>query len=356
MGAAQPRNPVRRIAPPRESGPSPRARKAKVARARDPTVMEAAVIRRFGDPPVYGEFSEPPQTEGDLVVQVTAAALSRTVKSRATGTHYESPGALPFIPGIDGVGRAPDGTRVYFAFPTPPYGSMAQRTLVAPDHCIPLPEGLDDPTAAGIANPGISSWASFTERARLQKGETVLVNGATGVAGKLAVQIARHLGATKVIATGRNPDALQQLARSGADVTISLQQDEASLDAQLQQQFAAGVDVVLDYLWGPVAERVLIAAARAGRDEVPLRYIEIGSMAGSTISLPSPVLRSSSIVLMGSGTGGIPLSRLVAALAELFRAADTEGWKVESEQVPLAQVQDAWSRSDNGPRIILTMN
>ena len=96
--------------------------------------------------------------------------------------------------------------RVYFVLPRAPYGSMAEQAVVPSAHCVPLPDELDDVTAAAIANPGMSSWAAYTERARLKAGETVLVNGATGTAGRLAVQIAKYLGARKVIATGRNAE------------------------------------------------------------------------------------------------------------------------------------------------------
>jgi NADPH:quinone reductase-like Zn-dependent oxidoreductase len=128
--------------------------------------------------------------------------MSQVVKSRASGAHYSSSGKFPFVVGIDGVGRLDDGRRVYFILPRAPYGGMAQQTVAPSAQCLALPDELDDVTAAAIANPGVSSWAAYTERAKLKAGETVLVNGATGAAGRLAVQIAKHLGAKKVIATG----------------------------------------------------------------------------------------------------------------------------------------------------------
>ena len=117
---------------------------------------------------------------------------------------------------------------------------MAEQTVAPSPQCLALPDELDDVTAAAIANPGVSSWAAYTERAKLKAGETVLVNGATGAAGRLAVQIAKHLGAKKVIATGRNADALQSVAALGADVTIPLVEDEAALEDSFKQQFAEG--------------------------------------------------------------------------------------------------------------------
>ena len=140
---------------------------------------------------------------------MTAAAISHVVKSRASGAHYSASGQFPFVVGIDGVGRLDDGRRVYFVLPRAPYGSMAEQTVAPSAQCLALPDDLDDVTAAAIANPGMSSWAAYKERAKLKAGETVLVNGATGTAGRLAVQIAKHLGAKKVIATARNADALE---------------------------------------------------------------------------------------------------------------------------------------------------
>src|ERR1700677_2757722 len=124
-------------------------------------------------------------------------------------------------------------------------------------------------------------------------GETVLINGATGATGRLAVQIAKHLGAKKVIATARNAEALKSVAALGADVTIPLVDDETALEERFKEQFAQGVDVVIDYLWGRSAERLLIAGAKAGKDAMPIRFVQIGSISGPDIALPSAVLRSS---------------------------------------------------------------
>src|SRR5271163_4041486 len=212
--------------------------------------MKAAIVRGAGQTPVYREFSEPAPTEGESRIAVSAAAISHVVKSRASGAHYSSSGEFPFVVGIDGVGRLDDGSRVYFIAPRAPHGSMAEKTVAPSARCLALPDGLDDVTAAAIANPGMSSWAAYTERARLKAGETVLVNGASGTAGRLAVQIARHLGAKKVIATGRDAAALRSLAALGADLTIALVESESDLEERFKEQFAQGVDVVIDYLWG----------------------------------------------------------------------------------------------------------
>ena len=319
-------------------------------------IMKAAIVRAAGEPPVYGDFPKPDPKPDERLVHVTAAAISQLVRGRAAGTHYSSTGQFPFIVGVDGVGRLDDGRRVYFALPRAPYGSMAEQTVVSRAQCLPLPDELDDVTAAAIANPGMSSWAAYTERAKLQSGETVLINGATGAAGRLAVQIARHLGAKKVIATGRNVEALQDVAVLGADTTIPLTQEEDILEESLKVQFAAGVDVVIDYLWGKSAERLLTAAAKVSEDGARLRYVQVGSISGANITLPGAVLRAAAIELMGSGIGSVPRDRLISAIAGLFKAAGPAGFKIATRPMPLPQVEDAWSQGDSTHRTVLTVS
>ncbi len=210
--------------------------------------MKAAVVMEAGLAPTYGHFKDPAAASDEVLVTVTAAALSAVVKSRASGKHYSSSGNLPFVVGVDGVGRLEDGRRVYFALPKAPFGSMSERTAVPYSQCVAVPDGLDDVTAAAIANPGMSAWAAFRERAKLTAGETVLVNGATGTAGRLAVQIAKHMGASRVIATGRNMEALQALRAIGADATIPLGDIGDGFESALRGQFESGIDIVLDYL------------------------------------------------------------------------------------------------------------
>ena len=316
--------------------------------------MKAAIVQGPGQTPVYGEFETPVPSSGESRITVTASAISQIVKSRASGSHYSSHGRFPFVAGIDGVGRLEDGKRVYFVLPPAPHGSMAELTRVPSTQCLALPDGLDDVTAAAIAIPGMSSWAAYTERARLKVGETVLVNGATGSAGRLAVQIAKHLGAKKVVATGRNTDALRSVATLGADVTLPLLEDPVALEESFKEQFAAGVDVVIDYLWGRSAERLLIAGAKAGPDAVPIRFVQIGSASGADITLPSAVLRSSAIQLMGSGMGGSPLESLIEAIGAVLRATVPGGFKIATTSVPLSEVERAWPADDSARRTVFT--
>jgi len=318
--------------------------------------MKAAIVRGAGQPPVYGDFVEPAPALGENRITVTAAALSQVVKSRASAGHHSASGQFPFVVGVDGVGRLDDGRRVYFLLPKAPHGSMAERTVVPAAQCLPLPDELDDVTAAAIANPGMSSWAAYKERAKLRAGETVLVNGATGAAGRLAVQIAKHLGAKKVIATGRNEDALHSVEALGADVTIALVESEAGLEESLKKQFAQGVDVVIDYLWGKSAELLLIAGAKAGPAAMPIRFVQIGAVSGANITLPSAVLRSSAIELMGSGIGSVPLDRLINAIDELLHATVPACFRIAAKSVPLSEVEQAWPNDDSARRTVFTVD
>jgi NADPH:quinone reductase-like Zn-dependent oxidoreductase len=317
--------------------------------------MKAAIVLEAGKPPVYGDFRDPVPGNGEVRINITAAALSNVVRSRASGIHYSSSGDLPLVVGIDGVGRLDDGSRVYFALPKPPLGSMSERTVVRRSQCVALPDELDDATAAAIANPGMSAWAAFKERGKLAAGETVLVNGATGTAGRLAVQIAKYMGAEKVIATGRDVEALKSLARLGADVNIPLTQDGDALEKAFQEQFADGVDVVVDYLWGPSAERLIIAGAKAGKDAVPIRFVHVGSASAPDITLPSAALRSSAIELMGSGIGSIPVDRLVKSIEDVMQATIPGHFEITTRTIPLSEVGDVWSTAGNIPRIVFTV-
>ena len=316
--------------------------------------MKAAVVRQAGQAPVYTDFTDPVAGDGVVRVKVSASALSPITKSRASGAHYSSDGTFPLVPGIDGTGTLDDGTRVYFVMPEAPFGGMAEYCLVEATRCIPLPAALDDVKAAAMAIPGMSSWAAFVERAKLAKGETVLINGATGASGRLAVQIAKHLGAGKVIATGRDEETLQSLRGYGADVTIGLTRDRASLETELRHQFRAGVDVVLDYLWGPSAELILAAAADVAPDAVPIRFIGIGSVSAPTIALPSAVIRSTAIELMGSGLGSVPMPRVFHAIAQVLNAAVPAGFRIESKIAPLRELATSWAAQVGRARTVFT--
>jgi NADPH:quinone reductase-like Zn-dependent oxidoreductase len=317
--------------------------------------MKAAIVTAAGKTPAYGDFQDPVPSDGEVRVKVTAAALPRLAKMRAAGTHYSSTSVFPFVPGIDGVGKLDDGQRVYFAAPTAPFGSMAELTVVKRSQCVPLPDDLDDVTAAAIANPGMASMAALKERAKLVPGETVLINGGTGSAGRLSVQVAKYLGANRVIVTGRDEASLAGVHELGADVTILLTPTQ-ELASALAEEFRTGVNVVLDYLWGPAAEQIILAAAKNGREGERMRYVQIGSLAGETIELPAQALRATALELMGTGLGSVHLDQLVADIGEVLRATKPRHFEVKTTTEPLANVETAWLADTGSPRMVFLVD
>jgi NADPH2:quinone reductase len=317
--------------------------------------MRAALVRAFDAPPSYTTFADPVAGEGELAVKVTAAGLHPIVKSLANGSHYGSTGDLPFVPGVDGVGCLEDGTRVYFGGAPSPYGTFSEHSLAAKSMCIPIPDGLDDATAAGIANPAMSSWVALTARAKFVAGESVLVLGATGVAGQLAVQNAKRLGARRVVGVGRNPEALDGLKSLGADAVISLNQEHGALVSALRSEYAeAGVDVVLDYLWGQPAESMLEAIAQRGlrKAAARVRFVQIGASAGASIGLIAMTLRSSGLELLGSGFGSASLPQILEAVKEFFKAAAAEPYQFKVKTEPLSNVEALWNSQERGVRLV----
>jgi NADPH:quinone reductase-like Zn-dependent oxidoreductase len=320
--------------------------------------MKAAVAHGFNGPPRYGDFAEPNPGDDEILVTVSAAALSNFTRLQISGHHYSSQAIFPCIPGADGVGRLDDGRRVYFVAPAKPYGSMAELAAVKKHLCIPLPDDVDDVTAAAAANAGMSSWAGLTERAKLVAGESVLINGATGVSGRLAIQVAKHLGAGKVIATGRNPDVLKTLPALGADVVIALDRPADELVKIFREQIrSCGVGVILDYLWGASAEHLIaaISGGGSGQGEPRIRFVQVGSIAGPTIALPAAALRSSGLEILGSGLGSLSQGQFVTAVVAVMKAIVPAKLAIATEAVPLRRIESAWSKDPGGNRLVFTL-
>jgi NADPH:quinone reductase-like Zn-dependent oxidoreductase len=320
--------------------------------------MKAAIVKAPRSNPVYEDFEEPVAQAGQTIVTVKASALSQNTKSRASGSHYSSEGRFPAIAGVDGVGHTAEGQRVYFVLPEAPFGALAERSLAKTQYCIPLPDDMDDITAAAIANPGMSAWAAMVERAHLKTGETVLVNGATGTAGRLAVQLAKYLGAAKIIATGRNEDELAEVKALGAEVTIPFTLGDLHpsgtkrYEEALMQEFAKGIDVVVDYLWGESARTIIVAIAKSVEDATPVRFVHVGGASGEeSINLPGAGLRSSAIVLMGSGFKSVRSSALLGAIKSVFEATIPARLRIATKTVPLSEVEAYWG-APGKPRVV----
>ncbi|WP_028065505.1 quinone oxidoreductase family protein [Solirubrobacter soli] len=304
--------------------------------------MHAAVVRSFAHPPRYETVDTPRATSADeVVVEVLAAGLHPRVRSSADGSHYTSTDELPLIPGIDGVGRTPTGELLYFVLPDTTQGSMAEQTVVDRRRAVALDPGTDPVTVAAAMNPAMSSWLALTQRIAMEPGSRVLVLGATGNAGRMAIEVARHLGASHVTAAGRDEQRLRTLP---ADEAVTLEHVEQ----------AAEVDVVLDYLWGEPALRTIRALLTHREDRSrPLDWIQIGSVAGPDVALPSAALRAANLRVMGSGQGSVSTKAILQALPHLAAEISNGTFTVDPQPLPLEQVETAWTAADTR-RVVFT--
>ena len=316
-------------------------------------VVKAAVVTAFDRAPRYADFPlREPRGPHEAVVDVLAAGLHPRVRSQADGSHYTSTGELPLVPGIDGVGRMPDGTLRYFVLPDTGLGSLAERTIIDVRRSVALPDGADPVQLAAVMNPAMSSWVALRRRISFRPGQSVLILGATGSAGRLAIPIARTLGAGRVTAVGRGAE---RLAGLGADATVALDGDPADVAVALGEA-GRDVDVVIDYLWGlPTRDALCAIVPRRDDDSQPLSWIQVGSVAGPQSPIPSAALRATRLQLVGSGQGSVATGDIVAELADLAAAVTRQAFPVEVRAVPLADVEAAWTGT-GGPagRIVLT--
>jgi len=305
--------------------------------------MHAAVVRSFDQAPRYETYDTPePAGPDDALVEVLAVGLHPRVRSGASGQHYTSSGTLPIIPGIDGVGRFADGKRVYFVVPDDTWGSMAERAVVDLRRTIPLPENVDVTKVAAAMNPAMSAWVALRRRVPLQPGQSVLVLGATGNAGGMAVQVAKRLGAGRVVGAGRDPARLAGLAALGADEVVCLVDDEA-VTAERLANAAAEVDIVLDYLWGAPASIAIMALLKGRADRSrAMDWVQIGAVAGPTIELPSVALRSANLRLQGNGQGAVSPEAYLAELPSLIEEIGSGTIEIHVRPMPLADVEATW--------------
>jgi NADPH:quinone reductase-like Zn-dependent oxidoreductase len=315
--------------------------------------MKAAVVHEIGGTPRVEEVAAPTPREGEILVRVLAAPINAVDKSRVAGTHYSRP-KLPAIAGFVGAGELSDGRRAIFM--NMDGGSMAEQVAVDPARLIPLPDGLDPVVAAAAFNPGMSAWWAVHHRGPVEPGSRVLVQGATGVTGKLAVQLARLRGAGRIVASGRNQTALDELLALGADATIRVDQPDEALAQAYRAEAGEGWDLVIDYLWGHPTEVLLETLIRhdaEGRN-LRTRLVEVGAMAGSDLVLPSAVLRSAGLEIVGMGTGTAGgREDMAAAVRQFYELLATGAIRVDVERVPLERVAEVWHRDQGGRRPVL---
>jgi NADPH:quinone reductase-like Zn-dependent oxidoreductase len=320
--------------------------------------MKAAVIHEFGSVPSYEDFSEPTVEPGDVRVHVKAVVLENFDKMTAQGIHYASKRMFPQFPAIvghGGVGTLADGTLVAFGGSRSPHGAMAEIAVVPKEYAgymSLIPEGVDARLAAAVPASALTSYLPLKWGIKLEPGQTVLILGATGVSGKLAVRIASLLGAGKVVAAGRESSILDSLRDMGAAATIDLKQPDAEVRDAFVRESGGGYDVVLDFLWGHPTELLFkaITPDQVGFARHKIRYVQIGQAAGPLISFPAEALRTSGLEL--TGAGNVPPEALPEAREQIWTWLREGKLTMDIEQVDLSCVTEAWMRKTTGKRIV----
>ncbi len=323
--------------------------------------MKAAVVYKKGESPKYAEFPEPAvSNENEVLVSVKAVAITNLDKGIASGKHYssEKEDQNAFVVGSDGIGVLENGTRVYVRGIS---GTIAEKALVEKNRMVALPDGIDNATAAAMPNAVAGSAMALRFRAGIKTGETVLINGATGFTGQIAVQIAKYYGAKNIIVTGRNEKALESLLALGADEIVSLKQNDESIISQLREiHKTTPIDIVIDYLWGHSAELILSVLKGNGNFTHKTRYVSVGSMSGDTIQLSAQILRSVDLQLSGSGLGSWTKDEVKLLfseiLPEMFHLASKNILKVNIETVPLSDIEKMWNAEvPDGKRLVVVI-
>jgi NADPH:quinone reductase-like Zn-dependent oxidoreductase len=303
--------------------------------------MRAAVLSDFSQAPRLGEFDEPAAKDSAVVVDVQVAGLNPVDLYTAAGELPDKP-PLPSVAGLEGIAGF-QGRLVYFDSPVRPFGSMAERALVDPSSLVDVPAGVEPELAVSFGIAGLAAWLALEWRARLQPGETVLVLGASGVVGQIAVQAARLLEAGRVVAAARDGESLQRAGEDyGADATVDLG-DEVGLTERFKDSAEGAVDVVIDPLWGPPAIAAIGALGEGGR------LVQIGNSAGQTAEVPARLVRNSVRSILGHTNFAVPQEIKASAFVRMCEHAAGGRLKVPVQTVALEEVDQAWVRQKDGP-------
>jgi NADPH:quinone reductase-like Zn-dependent oxidoreductase len=318
--------------------------------------MKAAVISGFGATPHFEDFNDPVPGEDEMLVTVKAVVLENFEKGVASGEHYSSRNMYPQFPAIvghRGVAMTPDGKLIGFYLMRSPYGAFAEKAVVK--KFVPIPDGINAAVAAAIPPSALTSFLPLKYTARLENGETVFINGATGVSGRIAIQVAKMMGAGRVIGTGRNEKSLKLLESLGADAVIDLKQsDEMLLEVFEKEKGETGYDIVIDFLWGHPAEILMksFVPKDMGLPRKRIRYIPIGAKAGAGAYVTGEMLRTSGLVL--SCMGIVAPEEISAGSNQVWEWIKDEKLQMDIEKVPLADIEKAWQRNDlAGKRLVI---
>lgn len=313
--------------------------------------MRAAIVSEYQAPPVPGERPAPQLAEGEALVELRAAALNPADLAIASGSFPAGSPPLPYVPGIEAIGtvvesgRFAPGTRVWASgrgLGVGSNGTFAEQFVASDDVLVEVPAGADDLVAAALGVAGLAGWLPLAWLAPVRPGETVLVLGATGSVGSIAVQAAKILGAGKVVAVGRDVRRLEYIRELGADSVVELGGDDFG------ERLAAAVEgspptFVLDALWGPPLEA---AAAVAGPGA---RIVHIGQSAAPTATIASRLVRGKQLQILGYSTFAVPQDAVAQGYAAVVEHAVAGRIRVDVEAVPLERVGEAWTRQVQGP-------
>ena len=299
--------------------------------------MKAAVIREVGALVDVNEVDEP----AGETVEVLAAPINPIDLAVSRGVLAIGHPELPYVPGCEAVGRSADGRTVWIfggSLGRTSHGAMAERAPIGDASVIEVPEGADPALAAALGIAGLAGWLPFAWRAPLTGGESVLVLGATGSVGRVAIQSAKLLGAARVVAAGRSAAGLQRAAAYGATETLRLD-EQGDLVAAFKKAFGGdGPDYVFDPLWGEPGAAAVLAAARNAT------IVNLGQSAGATATLSSEAVRFKSLTIVGHSVYAVPSDVLREHYRRLVKHAVAGEIRLDVERVPLDAVGDAWRR------------
>jgi NADPH:quinone reductase-like Zn-dependent oxidoreductase len=321
--------------------------------------MKAAIVFEKGSIPRYADFLEPEiTTDDEVLVSVKAASIKNLDRARASGNHYstENEAHQPKVIGSDGVGYLENGSKVYFFSKK---GTVAERAVADKKVMAPIPEALDLSVAAALPNAVMGSAMGLKFKAGMQPGDTVLINGATGITGRIAVQIARLYGAQKIIVTGRNEKSLKELLDLGADEAVSLQLSDEDFRQKIKNiHQETPVDIILDYIWGHSVELILSAFKGDGTFSHRTKLITVGGMSGDTIQLSSQILRGTDIQISGSGLGSWTKEESALLFSEIipemFQAAVEGKIKIETQEIDIKDIESGWNAEiQSGKRLVI---
>ena len=310
--------------------------------------MRAARIHELGQDPVPGDVPEPSAGAGQAVLRLGAASINPIDQAIAAGRFYRPTPPRPYVGGAEAVGHVvegngvfPDGARVYSGPPESMAGKVCERYLVGAGEGYELPEGDDDGVAVALGVAGLAGWLALAERARVRSGDLVLILAATGTAGSVAVQAARLLGASRVVAAGRDRERLERARRLGADATVHLD-DTVDADAYRAAFDGESPTVIFDPLWGEPIRAALDAAAPGAR------VVQLGAGAGPEATLASAVIRGKQLDLLGYSNLLQPIEVRAAAHRTMLEHARAGRLHVDITTYPLERTADAWRNLREG--------